>query len=226
MKFSKVAATSALVIAALGIATGTSHADTAPAPAPVLPSFLDGVNQGINQLVPGIHWNTHIEGDSIVLDTDAGSMTNDNGQFAVRDNLGNVVTQFPLSYTVADLEYPINASVEGLRAVLTPSKVASGPALHEVTSSKQSSFDDAVGAAATQFGIATAIGTLVGTIIGGSLGLVIGGLFGGIPGALAGAATGITLGAAAGLVLVGVPAAIIIGIGFVQRINNPAEQGN
>ncbi|MEV6768169.1 hypothetical protein AB0N05_05990 [Nocardia sp. NPDC051030] len=237
MKLKKFAATSALVIGALAVATGTSYADTAPA-APVIPSFLDGVNQGIGQLLPGIHWNTQLEGDSIALTTDAGSMTTDNGQFQVRDIAGNVVTQFPLSYSMNDVTYPINATVDGLRAVLTPSKVAAGPAglpLHEVTSAQQSSFDDAVSAAATQFGIATSIGTLIGTIIGGGLGCAIGAAGGvilgvavlsgpgGVAGCIAGAGVGIALGAASGLVLVGVPAAIIVGIGFVQRINNPAE---
>ncbi|MGW4249026.1 hypothetical protein [Nocardia sp. NPDC004722] len=234
MQIRKFAATSTMVIAALGVTAGLAHAEPAPAPVPVLPSLIDGVNQGIAQVAPSIHWNAKIEGDSVVVDTDKGSLTTDNGQLQVRDDNGVVVTAVPLSYTVNDLDYPIQATVNGLRATLTPdtNPASARPTalpLHDVTSSKQSSFDDAVSAAATQFGLATAIGTLVGTVIGGSLGLVIGGIAGGgvfsIPAALAGAATGITLGAAAGLVLVGVPAAIIVGIVFLNRINNPAEQG-
>ncbi|MFD6351700.1 hypothetical protein [Nocardia tengchongensis] len=235
MQFSKIAATSALVISALGVTAGVAYAEPAPAPAPVpvLPSLIDGVNQGIGQVAPAIHWNARIEGNAIVVDTDKGSMTTDNGQLQVRDDNGIVVVAVPLSFTVEDLDYPIQASVEGLRATLTPNTdpAAARPTslpLHDVTTAKQQSFDDAVSAAATEFGLATAIGTLIGTVIGGTLGLLIGGLAGGgvlsIPGALAGAATGITLGAAAGLILVGVPAAIIVGIIFLNRINNPAEQ--
>ncbi|MFE3753383.1 hypothetical protein ACFXO9_03655 [Nocardia tengchongensis] len=235
MQFSKIAATSALVISALGVTAGVAYAEPAPVPAPVpvLPSLIDGVNQGIGQVAPVIHWNARIEGNAIVVDTDKGSMTTDNGQLQVRDDNGIVVAAVPLSFTVEDLDYPIQASVEGLRATLTPNTdpAAARPTnlpLHDVTTAKQQSFDDAVAAAATEFGLATAVGTLVGTIIGGTLGLLIGGLAGGgvlsIPGALAGAATGITLGAAAGLILVGVPAAIIVGIIFLNRINNPAEQ--
>ncbi|MGW4534462.1 hypothetical protein ACWEOI_26315 [Nocardia sp. NPDC004340] len=235
MQFSKIAATSALVISALGVTAGVAYADPAPAPAPVpvLPSLIDGVNKGINQVAPAIHWNARIEGNAVVVDTDRGSMTTDNGQLQVRDDNGIVVAAVPLSYTVDDLDYPIQAGVEGLRATLTPSTdpAAARPTnlpLHQVTTDHQASFDDAVSAAATEFGLATAIGTLVGTVIGGTLGFLIGGLAGGgvlsIPGALAGAATGITLGGAAGLVLVGVPAAIIVGIIFLNRINNPAEQ--
>ncbi|WP_067547926.1 hypothetical protein [Nocardia crassostreae] len=238
MQFKKFAATSALVIAALGITAGTAYAD--PAPAPVLPSLIDGVDQGIGQVLPSIHWNTRIEGDSVVVETDKGSLTTDNGQFQVHDEQGNVVAGFPLSYTLNDLEYPIDAAVDGLRATLTPN---TNPAAAHVSDFrhnvvKQDAFDDAVSAAATQFGIITSIGTLVGTIVGGVGGCAIGAVGGlvlglpildlggatGIAGCLAGAAIGIPLGAASGLVLTGVPAAIIVGIGFVQRINAPEDQ--
>ncbi|MBW0272397.1 hypothetical protein ATM97_19630 [Nocardia sp. MH4] len=239
MKLSKVAATSALVIAALGIATGTSHAAPAPAPAPI-PAFLDGVSQGVNQVLPGINWKTGIEGDSVVVETDAGSLASENGQFQVRDGQGNVVVGFPLAYTLNDLEYPIDAAIDGTRAVLTPRTEAASARpstlLKDVV--RQDAFDDAVSAAATQFGIVTAIGTLVGTLVGGVAGCAIGaagGLILGIPvlalggatgiaGCLAGGAVGIPLGAAAGLVITGVPAAIVIGIGFSNRINAPENQ--
>ncbi|WP_446226018.1 hypothetical protein ACTWPB_13685 [Nocardia sp. IBHARD005] len=239
MNISKVAATSALVIAALGVATGTSHAAPAPAPAPI-PAFLDGVGQGVQQVLPGINWKTGIEGDAVVVQTDAGSLTTDNNQFQVRDNQGNVVAALPLAYTLNDLEYPIDADIDGTRATLTPRTDAASARpsslLKDVV--RQDAFDDAVGAAATQFGIITAIGTLVGTLIGGLAGCAIGGVGGlvlgipvltlggatGIAGCLAGAAVGIPLGAAAGLVLTGVPAAIAIGIGFNNRINAPENQ--
>ncbi|APB00424.1 hypothetical protein [Nocardia seriolae] len=238
MQFGKLAATSALVIASLGVTAGVAYADPAPAPAPVpvIPNLLDGVNQGINQVAPGIHWNAKVDGNAVVVDIDQGSLSTDNGRLQVRDNGGNVVTAVPLSYTLDDLDHPIQATVEGLRATLVPdtNPASARPTdlpLHDVTSDKQKNFDDALGAAATQFGLATAIGTLVGTVIGGSLGCVVGALVGTpglvpgwIGGCLAGAAVGISLGAAAGLVLVGVPAAIVVGIVFFNRINNPAEQ--
>ncbi|WP_067547929.1 hypothetical protein [Nocardia crassostreae] len=227
MKFSNVAATSALVIAALGVTAGTVHAD--PAPAPVLPSVVDGVNQGVGQVLPSIGWNARIEGNSVVVETDKGSLTTDNGQFQVRDEQGNVVVGIPLAYTLNDLEHPIDAAVDGLRATLTPNTdpaaarpVSMDALRHDVV--RQDAFDDAVSAAATQFGIITAIGTLIGTIAGGVIGCLFGGVLGLAVGCLPGAAAGIGLGAAAGLVLTGVPAAIIIGIGFHNRINAPENQ--
>lgn len=243
MKFSKVAATSALVIAALGIASGTSYADTAPAPAapnPVIGALLDGVNQGINQVVPSIGWNVAREGDSIVVTTTAGSLATADGQFQVLDNQGGLVTAVPTSYTLADAEYPIDVAVDGLKATLTPrtdaARPVSDPLRHNVVT--QTAVDDAISAAATQFGLATAIGTLVGTIVGAGAGCVIGGVGGavlGIPildagglaplgGCLAGALIGIPLGAAAGLILTGVPAAVIIGIALAVRLSDPANQ--
>ncbi|UGT42168.1 hypothetical protein LTV02_01685 [Nocardia yamanashiensis] len=245
MKLKKAAATSALVIAALGITAGTAYADPAPAApsAPgVIPSLLDGINQGVGQVLPSIHWNVAQEGDSVVVTTDHGSMTTDDGLLQIRDDAGTVLVGFPLNYSLGDLEYPIQAGVQGLRAVLTPStnpadaKPASDAFRHDVV--RQDAFDDAVSAAATQFGIITAIGTLVGTIVGAGAGCVLG-IIGGatlslpvfeaaglgpILGCLAGAGIGIPLGAAAGLILTGIPAAIIVGIGFAQRINAPENQ--
>ncbi|GAB4584549.1 hypothetical protein [Nocardia sp. IFM 10818] len=239
MKLSKFAATSALVISALGIATGTSYAQPAPAPSPLIPSIIDGVNQGINQLVPQIHWNAQREGDSVVVTTDAGSLTTADNQFQVRDNLGNLVTAVPTSFTIDNIEYPIDVAVDGLRATLTPRKdqgheVAASvdPLRHNVV--RQDAFDDAMSAAGTQFGLATAIGTLVGTVLGLGLGCGLGFIAlvpttpiflpGPIGGCLAGAAAGAALGGAAGMVIVGGVAAVVVAIGFFTRINAPENQ--
>ncbi|WP_067698967.1 hypothetical protein [Nocardia jejuensis] len=218
MRFKKFAATSALVIAALGVSAGTSYADLAPAPA-----------AGASE----IHWDSKIEGASVVLKTDIGSLTTEGDQFQVRDGQGGLVTAFPLSFVKDGLAFPIAAAIDGNTATLTPNMdpAAAHPAplLHEVTSESQTNFDDAVSAAATQFGIITAIGTLVGTLVGGIGGCALGAFLGTpvllpgwIGGCLAGAGIGIPLGAAAGLVLTGVPAAIAVGIGFFSRVNAPA----
>ncbi|MRH90946.1 hypothetical protein GFY24_26490 [Nocardia sp. SYP-A9097] len=233
MKFSKAVATSALLIAAVGVSAGTAYAD----PTPVMPSLIGGIDQGANQALPGIGWKTRIEGDSVIVDTDSGSLTTDNGQLQVRDAQGAVVVGLPLAYSLNDLEYPIDAAVDGLRATLTPRKdVASAHHVDLVRPvASVETFDAAVGAAATQLGLVTSIGTMLGTVVGGALGCAIGGIGGlilgipvldvggatGVAGCLGGAAVGIALGAAAGLVVTGVPAMIAIGIGFMDRINAP-----
>ncbi|MEV6065713.1 hypothetical protein AB0L82_04090 [Nocardia sp. NPDC052001] len=235
MKFSKFAATSVMVIAALGISAGAVHAD--PAPAPVVPGasdIVEGLNSAVDGLVPAIHWNAAIEGDSVVLTTDAGAMTTENDQFQLLDNHGGLVAAFPLGFIKDGLQYPLKAAINGLSATLTPDMdpAAARPVdlpIHQAT--QQKAFDDAVGAAGAQFGIITAIGTLIGTLVGGIGGCAIGAFLGTpillpgwLGGCVAGALIGIPLGAAAGLVLTGVPAAIVIAIGFFQRVNDPANQ--
>jgi hypothetical protein len=122
------------------------------------------VNQGVNQVMPGINWKTGIEGDAVVVETDAGSLTTENNQFQVRDNQGNIVAASARPSSL--LQYVV----------------------------RQEAFDDAVGAAGTQFGIITVIGTLVGTLTGGLAGCAIGGVGGlvpGIPVLALGGATGV-----------------------------------
>ncbi|MTE12903.1 hypothetical protein [Nocardia aurantiaca] len=224
MRFKKFAATSALAIAALGVSAGTAYAD----PAAAAPA------------APGIHWDTKIEGASVVLKTDAGSLTTQDGQFQVRDSNGGLVTQFPLSFITGDVAHPVAAKIDGNTATFTPNMdpaaavpapALPAPVVKDVAS--QADQDAAFGAAVNQFGIASSMGTLIGTLVGGVAGCAIGAAGGaiagvvvmsvptGIAGCVAGAAIGIPLGAAAGLVGVGVPAAIAVGIGLFNRLNAP-----
>ncbi|MGW2663315.1 ammonium transporter [Nocardia tengchongensis] len=221
MRFKKFAATSALAIAAVGVSAGTAYA--APAAAP-----------------EGIHWDTKIDGASVVLKTDAGSLTTDNGQFQVRAADGAVVTSFPLNFVTGDVAHPVAAQIDGNTATFTPNldpaaafpaPALPAPALHDVAS--QADQDSAMSAAVNQFGLSTSMGTLLGTLIGGVAGCALGAAGGalagvvimsvptGIAGCVAGAAIGIPLGAASGLVLTGVPAAIAVGIGLYNRMTAP-----
>ncbi|BCK58577.1 hypothetical protein NWFMUON74_63490 [Nocardia wallacei] len=214
MKFRKFAATSALVIAAMGIGAGTSYAQ---------PATVGN---------PDIHYTADVVDKSVVVRTDAGSLTTDNNQLQVRDNLGNVVAGFPLSYLRDGLEYPIAAAADGANEVtLTPSvdPAAAHPApmLHDVASREE--MDDAMSNAGTEFALATGVGTLVGTVIGLAGGCLLGALVGTpflvipgwIGGCLTGAALGAPLGAAAGLVTVGGVAGIAVAVEYFNRINTP-----
>ncbi|SUA47463.1 hypothetical protein [Nocardia africana] len=212
MKFTKFAATSALVIAALGISTGTGMA--APAGN------------------PDIHYTANVVDKSVVVQTDAGSLAAEGDQFQVRDNHGKVVAGFPLSYLRDGLEYPIAAHIEGNRATLTPSTNPAtahpAPMLHDVAS--QADKDSALQAAYNEFGIATSIGTLVGTAIGIGGGCLLGAALGtpflivpgAIGGCLTGAALGAPLGAAAGLVAVGGISGVLVAVEYFNRLNAPA----
>ncbi|WP_203236726.1 hypothetical protein [Nocardia panacis] len=185
---------------------------------------------------PGIHYDAKVVDKTIVLTTDIGSLAAADGQFQVLDGQGRLAAALPLSYRLDDKIWPIAAKIDGNTAVLTPSvdpataTPAQTPALQPVDA--QADFDNALSAAANQFGLATGIGTLTGTIIGAALGCVAGAVVGAalmppifLPGAaggcVAGAAAGIALGAAAGMIGLGLPVGIASAIQFFQRINTP-----
>lgn len=213
MKLRKFAATSALVIAALGISTGTGSA------APAAPESAD------------IHYTANVVDRSVVVKTDGGSLTTEGGQFQVRDVSGKVVGGFPLSYQHDGLEFPIAAQIAGNQATLTPStdRAAAHPApmLHDVAS--RDDLDSAMQSAINEMTMATSVGTLIGTAIGLAGGCVLGAavgtpflvLPGWIGGCLTGAALGAPLGAAAGLVTVGGVSGVLVAIEYFQRVNTP-----
>ncbi|WP_051180145.1 hypothetical protein [Nocardia concava] len=199
-----------------------------------------GANAAPTQQNPGIHWDTKIDGASVMLKTDAGSLATQDGQFQVRDTSGGVVTQFPLSWIDNAGAHPIAARIDGNTATFTPNMdpaaVTPAPALPVPVAkdiASQADQDAAFSAAVNQFGIVTSMGTMLGTLIGGVAGCAIGAVGGaiagvvimsvptGIAGCVAGAAIGIPLGAAGGLVLVGAPAAIAVGLGLAQRLTAP-----
>lgn len=215
MNLRKFAVTSALLAVAIGIGTGTSYA---------APSAVEN---------PDIHYTADIVDKSVVVRTDAGSLTTENDQLQVRDSFGNVVAGMPLSYLRDGLEYPIAAAADGANQItLTPSAdpatARPAPMLHDIASREDT--DDAMSAASTQFGLATGVGTLIGTVIGIGGGCLLGAIAGTpflvipgwIGGCLSGAAIGAPLGAAAGLVTVGGVAGIAVAIEYFNRINAPA----
>ncbi|MET7767818.1 hypothetical protein [Nocardia sp. NPDC005366] len=227
MKLMKFAATSALVIAAVGITSGTAYAAPAPAQTPGTTVQTD--------LLPGIHYTANIVDKSVVLKTDAGSLTTQGTQFQVLDDRGDMVAGMPLTYLKDGMEWPIAAQVDGNTATFTPSTdpADAHPATMLQPVSAQeiggADFNTSLSTAATQFGLATGIGTLVGTVVGGVLGCVAGAIIGAplvvatfVAGpvglCLAGAGVGIALGAAAGMILLGVPVGIASAIQFYNAV--------
>ncbi|MET8650831.1 MULTISPECIES: hypothetical protein [Nocardia] len=227
MKLKKFAATSALVIAAVGVTSATAYAAPAPAPAPGSTIQTD--------VLPGIHYTANIVDNSVVLKTDAGSLTTQGSQFQVLDGQGNLVAGMPLTYLKDGMEWPIAAQVDGNTATFTPSTdVADArPATMLQPVAAQdiggADFNTSLSVAATQFGLATGIGTLVGSLVGGVLGCVAGAVIGAplvVPTffagplglCVAGAGVGIALGAAAGMIVLGVPVGIASAIQFYNAV--------
>ncbi|MGW4090930.1 hypothetical protein [Nocardia sp. NPDC004750] len=230
MLMRKFAATSALLIAALGVTAGTVNA--APAA-----EADDAVN-----------FTAHATDTQSIITTDAGSMVVEDGVFKVKAANGNVLTGMPMTFRVDDFEFPIAAEIADHTATLTPQFDMAHATYKPVAlpfedkapwkteyDREQAAFNrmkDTISTGAT-------IGTLVGGIGGGAVGCVLGGIAGAtvasaaivglfgafIPAAAIGCLGGIiavgALGTLAGQLLITAPVAIGAAIQYFTTINQP-----
>src|SRR6476646_5592177 len=105
MKTRKLAAVSAITIAALGLAAGTAYADPAPAPA---------AQESLNvQLAPSINYTAYNNGTAAVITTDIGSLAVADGKFQIKAPDGTVVGGVPLLLGIDEFSVPVDAKVEG-----------------------------------------------------------------------------------------------------------------
>ncbi|WP_069163469.1 hypothetical protein [Nocardia altamirensis] len=191
-----------------------------------------------------IHYTAGVVDKSVVLTTDAGSLTTDNGRFLVNDSTGRLLVSMPLTYQRDDKVWPITATIDGNTATLTPNTdpAAAKPAppeLRDIAIDPQSTdFNTAVMNFATVAGLGVALGTLIGTTIGAGIGCVAGGALVGaaaavptigvlaVPGFLGGClvtgAAAAPIGAVIGTIALGVPAAIIGGLLFAGALGKQA----
>lgn len=210
-------------VAALVGAAGTSHADPA---------------------APEMHYTASMVDKSVVLTTDAGTLTAADGHFLVNDPSGHLLVSMPLSYQQDNKVWPITAKIAGNTATLTPSTdpVAAHPApaeLRDIAIDPQSAdFNTAMMNFATVAGLGVALGTLIGTAVGAGIGCVAGGALVGaaaavptigvlaVPGFLGGClvtgAAAAPIGAIIGSIALGVPAAVIGGLLFAGAMGKQA----
>ncbi|WP_067574331.1 hypothetical protein [Nocardia acidivorans] len=227
MKMRKYAGIAALVIAALGAATGTAGASPAKAD--------DGV---INYSL------TNTETETVVR-TDAGSLVVENGVFKVKAANGATVAGTELSFRVDDFVFPIAAEIKDRTATLTPlydtaHAVYQPVALpYENQAPWKSDYDREV-AAWTRLTSTIAMGATVGTLVGGiggaALGCLLGAgvavaataplalLFGTGPlgGCVIGASLVGFLGTLGGQIFVTAPVAILAAAQYFTTINQPS----
>lgn len=208
MKLRKLAVTSMLAVAALGIGTGTSHANPAP---------------------ETIDWNANIDGRSVVTTIDAGAfkVSGDGRNIELQDGNGNAVVSLPLAFQLNTLQFPMEQSIseDGKTLTLTPvfdlgkAKSISGDvtahpingaglAVKDIASPEenllaQQTFN-------SQLAVATASGGLLGTIIGAVVGTFV------MP--AVGTVTGAGIGGVVGTIVVGGPTLVAAGIGLGQTL--------
>ncbi|MBH0774863.1 hypothetical protein [Nocardia bovistercoris] len=225
----KLTATAALLIAALGIATGSAAA--APEPEAVGFSATAGDR-------------------STVITTDAGSMAVEDGVFKIKSG-DTIVAGTELAFRLDEFVFPIAADIDGRTATLTPQlaldKAVYKPVAlpyedqapwkteYEREQAAWSRLTSTIAAGAT-------IGTLIGGIAGAGLGCVLGGIVGAtvasatlvglfgpfIPAAALGCVGGMAavgfLGTIIGQIFVTGPVAIAAAIQYFSTINQPAPK--
>ena len=236
MKIRKLAAVSALTIAALGVAGGTAYAEpTAVEPSPVVaPADPAGfVNFVAAQILDP-------SANAATLSTPLGSLTVSDGQIAASTPAGDeigAVSLAPVNEIARNLgqgqvlEQAADALVTDPVAATRPVPVT--PVLDYGWKTEgereQWAFKRAQDSIALAASIAAATGAVGGGLVGCAIGGVVAGVplavFGLLPGAVAGCLVGATTGAALGAIVtagvVTVPVAIAAGIGYFTTINSP-----
>ncbi|MBU3060246.1 hypothetical protein KO481_01725 [Nocardia sp. NEAU-G5] len=231
MMMRKFAATSAMLIAALGIAAGTANAAPAPAAA-------NGA----------VDYKATTTKTSTIIKTDAGSMDVENGVFKIKAANGTTLAGTDLKFRVDNFEFPIAADIADHTATLTPQFDVAHAVYKPVdlpyqnTAPWKTPYDreqaawnrlkDTIATGAT-------VGTLVGGLSGGAVGCILGGIAGAtvsaaaivglfgafIPAAAIGCLGGIiavgALGTLAGQLLVTAPVAILAAVQYFTTINAP-----
>ncbi|MRH86106.1 hypothetical protein GFY24_01275 [Nocardia sp. SYP-A9097] len=227
MLMRKFAATSALLIAAMGITAGTVNA--APATA--------DENAPINYTATNTDTQT-------IIRTDSGSMVVEDGVFKVKAANGTTVAGSELKFRVDDFEFPIAANISDHTATLTPEfnsdKAVYKPVAlpYENQAPWKNDYDREQAAwnrLKDTISMGATIGTLVGGIGGAAVGCLIGGatagavtgtltlMFGALGGAAVGCIVGMSvvgfLGTLAGQIFITAPVAILAAVQYFTTIN-------
>ncbi|QII00078.1 hypothetical protein BH92_09520 [Rhodococcoides fascians A21d2] len=156
MKLTRFAATSALVIAAMTTAMGTAYADPAQAPA------------------AAVGWNVTQAGNQVLVDTTAGTLSNEDNHLVVRDSSGAVVDSVPLAIAADGFSHPVAAVIDGNHATLTAdvSPAAATPVSTSLPGLQQVDLPAAVAGVKDNLSLTASVGGFLGAatgIVGGCL---------------------------------------------------------
>ncbi|GAB2651027.1 hypothetical protein [Nocardia goodfellowii] len=230
MLMRKFAATSALLIAALGVTAGTVNA----APAEAGPEAINFTAQSTDT--------------QSIISIDSGSLVVEDDALKIKAADGTTVAGTPLKFKVDEFEFPIAAQVSDRTATLTPQldmdKAVYKPVAlpFEDKAPWKTEYDREVAAfnrMKDTIAMGATIATLVGGLGGAAVGCVLGGVLGGavvggtivglfgpfIPAALAGCLGGAAamgaLGTIAGQIFITAPVAIGAVIQYFATVNAP-----
>lgn len=229
MLMRKFAATSALLIAALGVTAGAVNAAPAESAAP-------------------INFTANATDTQSIISIDSGSLVLEDDALKIKAADGTVVAGAPLKFRIDDFELPIAADISGNTATLTPQldvdKAVYKPVAlpYENQAPWKNEYDRELAAfnrLKDTISVGATIGTLVGGLSGGALGCVLGGIAGAtvasatiiglfgpfIPAAAVGCVAGVlavgALGTIAGQIFVTAPVAIAAAIQYFATTTAP-----
>ncbi|WP_194816379.1 hypothetical protein [Nocardia sp. XZ_19_385] len=232
MNFRRTTAAAALVIGAMTVGMGTTHADpAAPAPAELKYSVKLVDKTVVAKLLGGTFELSTTE-EPAADPADKPKIT----EIAnIKDETGALVMSLPMKFDVAGIEIPVKPVVkeDGTVLELLTERPANLPANQVANTvnikSVASPIEDqrAMNNFSTQFGLATAVGGFVGTAVG----VVVGGIIGcilGLPllgiGCIPAAVAGAGIGGILGTVAIGGPALAIAGMDLLETLQ--AAPGN
>lgn len=224
MRIRTFTAAALMTAGALAASSGIAHA---------APATTADASQGVNYSATQV-------GKSAVITTDAGSMTVAGDQFQITSADGRILASLPLSFHLDDKVFPIEATVTGRTATLTPitdpvRATAATPiaGAQEIAARTR---DERDREAFTKMDGQVRFAVMMGAIIGGALASVVGCVVGGVVaaptavltaifGPLAGCVTGalvmVPVGAMAGTLFISAPAALAAAVQYFSSINAP-----
>ena len=228
MGIKNIAATAAVVAAAVGLSAATAGA------APTDTGVVD--------------YKATTSTTGTVISTDGGSLSADDGVFTIKAADGTVLAGTPLSFRVDNFLFPIEAQIHDRTATLTPKFDLAHATYRPVAMPFEDSapwktpYDREQAAwsrLTSTMSAGATIGTLVGGIGGAGIGCVLGGLAGAtiaaativgmfgpfVPAAVVGCIAGVVaigaVGTVAGQLLVTAPVAVMAAAQYFTTINAP-----
>ncbi len=210
MNLRRITATAVLVTAALGVGSGISFAD--PAPAAPRPN--------------SIGYEMKLVDRTVVTTLDGGvfAVSGDGSTINIKDNAGNTVVDLPLSFRLDNVTYPLlqhEVKVDGRVLELAPSPniSARGPLLVKPVASPVEN-----SRAQAEFSQRLSIAMQVGGFVGMAIGAVIGWAACGfviLPLCVATITSGAGFGALIGTLVAGGPELVSAGTELIQALNAP-----
>ena len=209
MKLSKLVVTSALVAAAMGLASGTAYA------------------QAPTEQAPGnTNYTVDLEDRTIVTTIDAGvfKVADDGKTVDVLDAADKTLVTLPLSFNLGGLNFPYEQNVDDngktLRLIPNLDFTKASASSRSIGATTVASPEENFAAQEnfqSQLGLATAIGGFTGTAIGAVVGFISGGAI--TPAVLATIPTFAAVGGIIGTIIAGGPTLVVAGIELLNTLN-------